>query len=137
MNFRSPRGGRDERLDITPLVDVVFLLLIFFLITSSYVQDRKPNIPIDLPVADSARDEVQPANVMVHISKDGSLFLDDRPMDSVEALTQALAEVAARDPGTLVLIGCDARAPFGIPVEVMDAAKAAGLTHFGIVTREP
>ena len=139
MNFRTERSRKrgDQHLDMTPLIDVVFLLLIFFLITSNYVQERRPNIPIEVPSATTGEKRADLMNVIVHISRTGDLFLDRKPLESIEELGEALRSVKSRAPNTLVLIRCDAQAPFGSSVQVMDLARRLGLERFGIVTQEP
>lgn len=76
-----------KHLDLTPMIDVVFLLLIFFLLTSIF---SKPSIPLDLPRAESARQTGEPA-VSVAVKRDGTILLDGAPV-AREALQGALAE---------------------------------------------
>ncbi len=127
-------------IDITPLVDVVFLLLIFFLITSTFVRDKRPAIPIDAPQAKSAvQQTVQPSTVTVHVSKEGRLFLDQAEMKDLEALEAALSGIVERgadSADTTLLIRADEQARHGMVVQIMDIARKVGLGRFGIVTRE-
>jgi len=138
VNFRG-RGFRSRRdqggLDMTPLIDVVFLLLIFFLITSNYVQTRRPAIPIEVPSARTGEGQSELRTAVVHIGRGGELFLDERPLESFDALAEGLRAMAQRAPAAMLLIRCDQDAPFGLSVRVMDLARQAGLQRFGVVTQ--
>lgn len=139
MNFRTTPGRRrvDERLDITPLIDVIFQLLMFFLLTSNYVQENRPNIPIDVPRASTSEEQATVQNLVVSIDRQGSLFLERKRLGSLDELRQELERVRQQAPRTLILIRSDQDAPFGSSVEVMDLARQVGLTRFGIVTQKP
>jgi len=139
LNFRTTPGRRrvDERLDITPLIDVIFQLLMFFLLTSNYVQENRPNIPIDVPRASTSEEQATVQNLVVSIDRQGSLFLERKRLGSLDELRQELERVRQQAPRTLILIRSDQDAPFGSSVEVMDLARQVGLTRFGIVTQKP
>ena len=140
MNFR--RGGgltrrREEaRVEITPLIDIVFLLLIFFLITTTFVKERKPNIPIEVPRASSAQETPVDEGLTVHTSKDGRIFLGEELQVDDGALVKSLQAAKAKREDTTVLIRADSAAHHGVVVRVMDIAKQAGLSRFGIVSRQ-
>ncbi len=140
MNFRSqglrPRRP-DDRLDITPLIDVVFLLLVFFLVTSNYVRERRSSIPVEVPTASTGEPQSELRTTLVEIDREGDLFLDQQRVPDLDQLEAALKGVHERAPETLVLVRCDERAPFGLSVRVIDLARAVGLSRFGIVTKEP
>jgi biopolymer transport protein ExbD len=121
--------SRKSALDLTPLIDVVFLLLIFFLLTSIYA---KPSIPLDLPEAETARIAREP-EVSVAIRPDGALMLNDREV-SLPALHPALERIYAERRTREISIVSDRKVPFGRVVEVMDAAQRAGAETIAIVT---
>ena len=141
MNFgRDGVLGRQrqvQRPDITPLIDIVFLLLIFFMLTSTFVRERQPTVPIEVPEAASAETAPRHHQVTVHISRDGRFFIDEAELPDDVALRTALAKAKAASATARVLLRADAEAPHGSVVHVMDVARQEGLTRFGIVSRRP
>ncbi len=132
MDFRPRRRAAGGFLDMTPFLDTIFNLLIFFALSMNFLAN--PGITVDLPGA-SAR-EVAPNDddVRILITPEGVIRLDGVPV-TLEALGAGLAEIAGdrRDPR--VLIRADRRVPHGVVVAVMDAARSAGLDRLAIMTR--
>jgi biopolymer transport protein ExbD len=128
MQFRRPRRD-DARIDITPLVDMVFLLLIFFMLSTTFIV--APGIKVNLP--ESSAEKV-PQEVQVVITEDNKVFVDGMPLDMGE-LEQRLMGVARQDPETLIIFKADAKTLHGKVVEVMDIAKQSGLNHLAIGTQ--
>jgi biopolymer transport protein ExbD len=109
--------------DLTPMIDMVFLLLIFFLLTSYVIL---PSIQVNLPEAETAR-VIAPPELALAIREDRSLFLDDQaiPITQLEPrLREVFARTSKRPPG--IVIQSDRRVPFGFVVQIMDIAKKAG-----------
>ena len=130
MNFR---GGMKRRsttvLDMTPLVDVVFQLLIFFLLTSTYVQQSSQNsssVPVELPESSLEATQQAPDEVMISIDEVGSVFLADEQV-SLDELATRLFRVAQSKPNTIVLVRGDQRVPYGRVGQVMSIVRASGL----------
>lgn len=118
-------------LDLTSMIDVVFLLLIFFLITSIYA---KPSLPLNLPEAETAQVAGDP-EVSVAIRADGTLLLNGSviPLDQLHPALQALYAGTARREISLV---SDKGVPFGRVVQVMDQAKKAGAENISVVAEQ-
>ena len=126
MEFpRRPR--RRSNIELTPLIDVVFQLLVFFLLTSSFVQ---PSLRLDLP-SGGVQDEADPTPILLDIDGDGNLALDGRPI--VRAKLREELETALSDGRAAVRLSGDAEMSCGIFVEALDAARAAGAAHFDLV----
>ena len=120
-------------LNITPLIDIIFQLLLFFMLTSVFIN---PGIPLDLPEAATAEFQEQPAEEVVYISKLGEVYWNDRFMlldDLSPALSQALQQRTNRQ----VTIKADKEVVFGLFVRVMDIVKAAGGEDLVISTEFP
>ena len=120
-----------KSLDLTPMIDVVFLLLIFFLITSIFA---KPSIPLNLPEAETARLAEEP-EVSVALKGGGTLLLNGARIDSAElypALQAAYAGKKRRD----IRLMSDKGVPFGRVVEVMDQAKKAGAENISVAAEK-
>ncbi len=133
MNFRG--GGTRARrnatvVDITALVDVVFQLLIFFLLTSSYVSQQSrqaPQVPVELPESTLDAQEKPAEDFVVAIDEGGRIFIGaDEPV-SVEELAVRLAKAADENPSTVVLIRGDQTVPYGRVAQVMAMARLTGL----------
>jgi biopolymer transport protein ExbD len=117
------------RLDMAPLIDVVFLLLIFFMLTSSFLQ---PSIPLALPKAATKTDEPPPAPVFVSVDTAGTVYLNQEPVNR-EGFAEALRVLlAGRDDRTVNFRG-DRAMPYEIFVALMDEARQAGAVQFNIV----
>lgn len=121
MEFEG-RTRVSEQLSIAPLIDVVFLLLLFFMVTSSFQHPEA--IELDLPQSStSASDEDRAAEVSVDAA--GSTFLDGQPL-ALEELQSAIAERMAADPETVIAVHTDSSTVVQRMVEVLDAVRAGG-----------
>jgi biopolymer transport protein ExbD len=119
------------RLDMTPLIDVVFLLLIFFLLTSSYVVPQA--IGLKLPRSRTA-EPTAPSPVVVVLRADGRVVLDGRPL-SLEALTAALRAAIAVAPDRAVSLESDADVSVQRLLSAVDAIRDAGGRSLSLATR--
>jgi biopolymer transport protein ExbD len=130
VNFTPSSGrGPGHVLDITPLVDVVFLLLIFFLLTATFV--RNPNIPIRLPQASSHQVTPQKRDILVGITTEGLVRYESKTVTMAQ-LRVEMRKIHTTAPETMVLIQADREARHGRVVEVMDLAKQIGFERIGI-----
>jgi len=130
IEFGEPARER-KGLDLTPMLDVVFLLLIFFMLTSIFA---KPLLPLDLPEASTGQISTEP-DITVSISRDGIVYVneDEVPATRLAALlTELFAGKMARD----ISLRSDQGVPFGRVVEIMDLAKQAGAENISVVTEQ-
>ncbi|MBN2644760.1 MAG: biopolymer transporter ExbD [Desulfuromonadaceae bacterium] len=131
MGFR--RKKREElRIELTSMVDVVFLLLIFFMISTTFVDSSA--IGIKLPQATSRSPEQPSQEVRVYLEKNGLVHLNDR-LINLEALSQHLAEYRGRAAETAFVLVADESARHGRVVTIMDMAQQAGFTRLAIATQ--
>jgi biopolymer transport protein ExbD len=122
-------------LNLTPLIDVVFLLLIFFMVATTFL-DPEREISIELPEASTASEQVDtPNEIVINVLRDGSLNLNGGPVDRA-GLDSALARAARSDPATPVTIRGDRLVHHEDVVGVMDACGAAGLSNLAVGTLE-
>ena len=129
MAVTLKRGQVLAVLSMTPLIDVVFLLLIFFLVTSRLSQeDRELDIP--LPSAANAMPmTVEPQEMIVNISQDGAIVVNSQTYDA-EKFERMLVQTIADNPlGQSILIRADRRVPLQTPVDVMDICLQAGASY--------
>ena len=131
MNFRRQRRTIPE-LDLTPLIDVVFQLLIFFLITTTFA--ASPGMSIQRPKAQHSGN-LQQKRLTIEVPKDeeGTAFFEGKRL-RLDALREALREAHQKTPDAQVAIDADAQVPHRRVVEVMDIATGAGFQRIGIVT---
>ncbi len=119
-----------EALNLTPLIDVVFLLLIFFLTATTFQKDEV-EMSLDLPESQSGKAGGDARVIVVNVAKDGRLLVDGRAV-TVEALQQKLKAAASRNKDQEVLIRGDEKAQFGLVAKVFDACLIAKLTSISI-----
>jgi biopolymer transport protein ExbD len=122
-------------LDLTPLIDVVFLLLIFFMVSTTFVQDPA-GLEIDLPRSDNREVIESGEDVSLRLTADGSVYVDDEGV-TLEDLRSKLAAAAAKDPDTMIILEADRTVDHGRVVEILDIARDLGLTRFAIATEAP
>ena len=131
MRF-SEKPKRRVIISITSLIDVMFLLLIFFMVTSTFLEQA--GMKLDLPSARSAETTVT-RRLVLFIGADNSLVLGDRPV-SIDSLEAVMAEAAASsEDGTLVL-NADKTVQHGTVIRVMDIAKRAGMKRLVVGTKD-
>ena len=131
MNFSTRKKNRAiATLEVTPLVDVVFLLLIFFLLTATYV--KNPNIDIDLPKASPQELFPKDKDVTVAVKKDGTIRVDKETY-TMKALEKYLREQLKKSgKNAVVIVNADKGARHGRVVSIMDLAKKVGYGRLAI-----
>ncbi len=135
MNFRPADRRRSwvtASVDITPLVDVIFQLLIFFFYTANFIQN--PHIPVKLSKASSAVSSSSQQPLVLTITKKGEIVLEGTKLD-LKGLKVRLSKVAADKPKTQLMIRPDNDAQAGRLIKIIDTARSAGLTRVGVVTK--
>ncbi len=124
-------GRRKALINITSLIDVVFLLLLFFVVTSTFLE--RPGLDLTLPAA-SPTEVARRDEVTVELDADGATWLDGARLESADL--EAGIERALASAGTeRVVLEADERVPHGRVVEAMDAARRAGATGLVVATR--
>jgi biopolymer transport protein ExbD len=123
-------------LSLTPLIDVVFLLLIFFLVASRFAMEER-ELPVELPSASSAVPMMQrPRELVIDVDSQGNVFVDGLPR-SIDQLEQLLAQAVASNPtNQTVVIRADRRTEFQAVVGAMDACNRSGIADYVVVARE-
>jgi biopolymer transport protein TolR len=124
----GPRPFSD--INVTPLVDVMLVLVVIFIITAPLMAS---SIKLDLPRAEAAKPNDTPKFVTLVVDKSGQIFLDEKPATLAE-LTQGLAQAAALNPETEIQLRADEGVAYGRVVEVIGLAQKAGLSRIGFVT---
>ena len=135
MNFRP--GNRDEpEINLIPFIDILLVVLIFLMLTTTY--SKYTQLQVNLPVADAQAQRNAPKEVIVSVGSDGRYAVNQSVLDSVsvEALTRALQEASQDTPEIVVIISADAAATHQSVINVMDAARRAGLVQITFATQQ-
>ncbi|MGM0480446.1 MAG: ExbD/TolR family protein [Pseudomonadota bacterium] len=122
------REEEDASIDMTPMLDIVFIMLIFFIVTTSFVKEA--GIQVNKPEANQANKEPS-ANIFIAIRDTGEIWMDKRQVD-VKRVAANLERMLAEQPTDLVVIQADEEAQHGRVVEVMDQIKEAGIDKISI-----
>ena len=137
MNLR-PGYKKDEGVDVnlTPLIDVVFLLLIFFMVSSTF--DRHAKLKVQLPQANAQAQQKVDNPVVLSIDAKGKYYINDRQVvnEQMDTLKRALAKTVGERTNVTLLLRADGRAAHQSVVRAMDAAAQLGLTKLSIATVE-
>ena len=138
MNFRAPRSD-DVDVNLTPLIDVVFLLLIFFMVSTSFVKESQ--IKLTLPEASEEVKELPADTIEIAIDAGGTWFVNGKavPDKRLETLKAALSAAIPEGVDPVVVIAADEGATHQQVIDIMDAARQLGLVRitFPVEVREP
>ena len=126
---RTPAQQPMSEINVTPLVDVMLVLVVIFIITAPLLAS---SIRLDLPSTEAATPGDAPRFVTVALDKSGQAFFNDQPVTQLQ-LAGRLADAARVNPDTEVQLRADQTVPYGRVVEVMGAAQKAGLNRIGFV----
>ena len=126
---RSPGAQPMSEINMTPLIDVMLVLLVIFIITAPLMTS---SLKLDLPKAEGGGASNAPAFQALAIDAEGRLFLGDEAAQKAQ-LVQRARDAAQRDPATEVQLRADSRVPYGRVAEVIGIAQKAGLTRIGFV----
>ncbi len=134
MSARRHLPAEDEtELDMTPLLDIVFIMLIFFIVTTSFVKES--GVEVASPEAETAAEQPH-SNIFIAITANGEVWLDRRPVD-LRSVRAIVARLHADDPESAVIIQADAITPTHLLVEVMDQVRLAGVRGIAIAADTP
>ena len=125
---RRTSDEEEAEINMTPMLDVVFIMLIFFIVTASFVKEA--GIDVNRPDASTAEKKAQ-GNILVAISENGELWIDKRQVD-VRQLRPNIERLHAENPQGAVVIQADKNSRNGLLVDVMDAAREAGVFNVSI-----
>ncbi len=131
MNFKKRENKQDFTIDIAPLVDIVFLLLIFFMLSTSF--ELHPGLKVNLPETSTKEVKKEPESLKVVLTKTGTIYLNGKKVN-VKTLQKKFASV--KNKKTLVVIEADKFSYHGTVVSIMDIAKQNGLSNFAIATKQ-
>ncbi|MEZ0307683.1 MAG: ExbD/TolR family protein [Ramlibacter sp.] len=134
MNFR-PRHKEEPEINLIPFIDVLLVVLIFLMLSTTY--SKFTELQLKLPVADADAQRDYPKEVIVAVGADGKYSIKGVPVPgrSVEAVATALSQAATAGRDSVVIISADATAPHQSVITVMEAARRSGLVQITFATQ--
>lgn len=133
QHFQNLIDEEESNIDMTPMLDVVFIMLIFFIVTATFVKES--GIDVNRPNAATAVKKER-ANILVAISDKGEIWINKRRIDK-RAVQANIERLRAENPQGTVVIQADKKATTEVLIAVMDASRAAGVFDVSIAAQEP
>lgn len=133
QHFQNLIDEEEAAIDMTPMLDVVFIMLIFFIVTASFVKEA--GIDVNRPDAATAVKKDR-ANILIAISDKGEIWINKRRIDE-RAVQANIERLRAENPQGSVVIQADKKATTDVLIKVMDASRSAGLYDVSIAAQEP
>jgi len=137
MNFQRGRNPDEPEINLIPLIDVLLVIIIFLMLTTTYA--KFSGLEINLPTADASKQAEQPNEVSVAVTATGQVLINKTPLSSadVASISEALRRAAGDRQDPLIVINADAKATHQSVVDIMQAAQAAGYPHISFATQSP
>ena len=134
MNFR-PRSKDEPEINLIPFIDVLLVILIFLMLTTTY--SKFTELQLTLHVADAEQPRDYPKEIVVAVAADGRYAVNKAAVEGggVESMARALGDAAKAGADSVVIISADAQAPHQAVITVMEAARRAGLSHITFATQ--
>ncbi|HYG04978.1 MAG TPA: biopolymer transporter ExbD [Stenotrophomonas sp.] len=134
MRLRDDRAQDEPHIDLVPLIDVILVLIIFFVVTTTF--DARSTLQLQLPTASDQHNATPPRSLSVLVNADGRYFINDREVlrSDIASLKQVIGEVAGDDREQTVLLRADARTPYQAVVTAQDALGQLGFRKLAIAT---
>lgn len=135
MNLRTPRR-EEPGLDLIPLIDVVFMLLIFFMVTTTF--NRDSGLEIQLPTADAEQTEPKTDRIEITIDAEGRYYVNQQALinTQLDTLKRAIEQTAGEHRDAPLIISADARTPHQAVVSAMEAAAQLGFVRITFATQQ-
>ena len=136
MNFRA-RSREEPEINLIPFIDVLLVILIFLMLTTTY--SKFTELQLRLPLADADLQRDRPKEIIVAVGRAGNYSVNKQPLAerSVEALSAAMREAAKGGKDTVVIISADASAAHQAVITVLESARAAGLHQLTFAAQSP
>ncbi|MFC3120349.1 ExbD/TolR family protein [Agaribacter flavus] len=132
MARKTREPDEEAQIDMTPMLDIVFIMLIFFIVTTVFV--KQAGMEVNKPEGETAV-QYKNANIFIAITEDGDVWIDRREI-SAEAVRANLEKLLLEQPTDVVFIQADEKTRHGLVIEVMDQVKAAGIDRVAVAVRE-
>lgn len=137
MNFQRGRGHDEPEINLIPLIDVLLVIIIFLMLTTTYA--KFSGLEINLPTADAGKQAEQPNEVDVSVTASGQVLVNKTPLAAadVASISEALRRAVGDGKDPVIVINADAKATHQSVVDIMQAAQTAGYPHISFATQSP
>ncbi|HOL64265.1 MAG TPA: biopolymer transporter ExbD [Accumulibacter sp.] len=137
MNFRRGRGRDEPEINLIPLIDVLLVIIIFLMMTTTYA--KYSGLEINLPTADASKQDEQSNEINVAVTANGQISINNSSLttNTVAAIAEAMQRAAGAAKEPVIVINADAKATHQSVVDVMQAAQTAGYPRISFATQSP
>lgn len=126
----AEKKSKGVELNMSPLIDMVFILLIFFLVTTSFVKEA--GVEVKQPIASNSQQDLEKDNMMLEVNEDGYIFIGEQMVD-IRSVRSRMERWYSENPLGNVVIISDPECRWGVPIEVLDQVRAVGITNVVVV----
>ncbi len=134
MRIRDRRSFSKPEVMIIPMIDIMFFLLVFFMLSTLYMVDLR-TVPVSMPKVQNTQMQTN-VNLLVTMTGDGTLYLEDKQIDEQGLISQA-AQQYSQNPNVAVVIRADESVDYGRVMQLLDKFKGIGITKFGFAAQTP
>ena len=136
MNFQRGRGREEPEINLIPLIDVLLVIIIFLMLTTTYA--KFSGLEINLPTADAPQNKEQPNEINVVVTAAGDVLVNKSPLGTrdIASIAAAMKRVSGSGKEPVVIVNADAKAAHQSVIDVMQAAQQAGLSHISFATQQ-
>ena len=137
MNFQRGRGQEEPEINLIPMIDVLLVIIIFLMLTTTYA--KFSGLEINLPTADASKQAEQPNEIDVAVTASGQILINKSPLTAtdVKSISDALRRAAGTREDPIIVINADAKAAHQSVIDVMQGAQSAGYPHISFATQAP
>ena len=137
MNFQRGRGQEEPEINLIPMIDVLLVIIIFLMLTTTY--SKFSGLEINLPTADASKQAEQPNEIDVAVTASGQILINKSPLTAtdVKSISDALRRAAGTREDPIIVINADAKATHQSVIDVMQGAQTAGYPHISFATQAP
>lgn len=132
MRGKRVATGEEAEIDLTPMLDIVFIMLIFFIVTSTFI--KEPGVDIERPDAETT-EKVKTVAVLIAITSDNRIFIDKKEID-LRAVRGSVERMLAENPNGAIVIQADKDSEAGVMMKVMESVRDAGAPATKISTNK-
>ena len=126
LSLGIKKKSDEIELNMSPLIDMIFILLIFFLVTTTFVKES--GVDVNRPVESQKKSTEEIPNMIINVTRDGMVFVDNQAID-IRSVRSRMERFKYENPDGNVIITSDKQSRFGISIEVLDQVRLAGITN--------
>ena len=133
MTIRRQRQEEESQIDLTPMLDVVFIMLIFFIVTASFINEKTIDVQRP-PITDQPPPDQENKNIVFNVGPNGDIVLGERRID-IRSVRANVERLRAENPEAKVIISADPKAKSATYIKIADQAREAGIYDISLATK--